>query len=141
MPPTVQARLAFWRKVEERLAKLGNRISADDAPRIRGALFERIPMPSADEQAAVRLANARTDAKLFAALHDMHAAVVADHERFAGTVDSKIAEGRAVLAEAAARLSAARERVAAIERGEAVAGGLGKPLDIEATLRGRRLDR
>ena len=65
----------------------------------------------------------------------MHAAVVADHERLAGTVDAKIADGRAVLAEAAARLSAARERVAAIERGEAVAGGLGKPLDIEAVLR------
>jgi hypothetical protein len=36
---------------------------------------------------------------------------------------------------AAARLAAARERVAAIERGEAGAGGLGKPLDVEAVLK------
>jgi hypothetical protein len=121
MPPTVADRLVFWRKVEERLAKLGNRINAEDAARIRGSLFARIPMPSADEQAAVQLANAQADAELFVALHDMHATVVADHQRFAGTVDSKIAEGCAVLAEAAARLSATRERVAAIERGEAVA--------------------
>ena len=136
MPPTVADRLTFWRKVEDRLAKLGNRLSAEDAARIRGALFARIPMPSVDEQAAVQLANAQADAKLFAALHDMHAAVVTDQERFAGTVESKIADGRAALAEAAARLSAVREPVAAIERGEAVAGGLGKPgFDIEAALR------
>jgi hypothetical protein len=136
VPMTVESRLVFWRKVEGRLAKLGNRVSADDAARIRGALFARIPLPSVDEQAAVQLANAQADAKLFAALHDMHAAVVTDHERFATTVESKIAEGRAVLADAAARLSATRERVAAIERGEAVAGGLAAGhFDIEAALR------
>jgi hypothetical protein len=135
VPPTVADRLTFWRKVEDRLAKLGNRVTAVDLTRIRGALFERIPMPSADEQAAVQLANARTDEKLFAALHDMHAAVVADHQRLAGTGESKIADGHAVLAKAAARLSAAQERVAAIGRGEAVPGGLGKPLDVEAALK------
>jgi hypothetical protein len=37
-------------------------------------------------------------------------------------VEPKIAQGRSALADAA-RLAAARERVAAIERGEAVAGG------------------
>jgi hypothetical protein len=83
----------------------------------------------------VQLANAQTDAKVFAALHEMHAAVVTDHERLAGTIDSKIADGRAVLAEAAARLTAAQERVAAIERGEAVAGGLGKPMTADDTIR------
>jgi hypothetical protein len=96
---------------------------------------KRLNPRAVEEQAAVQLANAQADEKLFAALQDMHAAVVADHQRLATTVDSKIADGRAVLAEAAARLSAARERVVAIERGEAVAGGLGKPLDIEAALR------
>jgi hypothetical protein len=135
MPPSVADRLVFCRKVEDRLAKLGNRLSAADLARIRGDLYARIPMPTADEQAAVQLANAQADAKLFATLHEMHAAVVADHQRLAGKVDSKIADGRAVLAEAAARLSAAQERVAAIERGEAVSGGLGKPLDVEAVLK------
>jgi hypothetical protein len=135
VPPTVADRLAFWRKVEDRLAKLGNRISADEAAPIRGALFARIPMPTADEQAAAQLANAQADAKLFATLHDMHAAIVADHQRLAGTVDSKIADSRAVLAEAAARLTAARERVAAIERGEVVAGGLGKPMTADDMIR------
>ena len=134
VPPTVADRLVFWRKVEERLAKLANRVTADEQARIRGDLHARIPMPTADEQAAVQLANAQIDEKVFGALQNMHAAAVADHERFAATVETKIAEHRAGLANFTAQVAAARERVAAIERGEAVVGGLGKPLDIEAAL-------
>jgi hypothetical protein len=33
MPPSVADRLGFWRKVEARLAKLGNRVTAEDAAR------------------------------------------------------------------------------------------------------------
>jgi hypothetical protein len=79
---------------------------------------------------------ARTDEKLLAGLHDMHAADIAGHERFATTVETRIAERRVALADVAGKVAAARERVAAIERGEAVAGGLAAGhLDIVAVLR------
>jgi hypothetical protein len=87
---TVEARLAFWRKVEDRLVKLANRIG-DNVGRIRGELFARIPMPSIDEQRAVQLANAKADAELAGKLHDMHDASVADHERFVALAQQKTA--------------------------------------------------
>jgi predicted component of type VI protein secretion system len=117
LPMMVEARLAFWRTLEDRLARLGNRISADDSAKVRGALFARIPMPSIDEQRAVQLANAEADAELAGKLRDRHAASVADHERFVTTAKQKTAAHRAALAEADAQVAAARERVAAIKRG------------------------
>jgi hypothetical protein len=80
LTPTVEARLAFWRNIEDRLARLANRISTEDAARIRGSLSARIPIPSIEEQRGVQLTDARADAELAGELRDMHAARVADHE-------------------------------------------------------------
>jgi hypothetical protein len=55
--------------------------------------------------------------------------------RLATTIETKIAEHRSALADVTAQVAASRERVAAIERGEVVSGGLGKPLDIETVLK------
>jgi hypothetical protein len=135
VPPTVEGRLTFWRKVEARLAKLGNRVNGEDAGRIRGQLYARIPMPSIEEQRAVQLSVAMADAQTLTTVRDMHAEGVALHERLAATVSAKIAAGRDVLAGAAAARDAACERVAAIERGEDVPGGLSRPLDPIAILK------
>jgi hypothetical protein len=61
LTPTVEARLAFWRNIEDRLARLANRISTEDAARIRGSLSARSPIPSIEDQRGVQLTNARAD--------------------------------------------------------------------------------
>jgi hypothetical protein len=66
--------------IEDRLARLANRISTEDAARIRGSLSARIPIPSIEEQRGVQLTDARAGAALVGELRDMHAASVADHE-------------------------------------------------------------
>jgi hypothetical protein len=46
---SVLERLAFWAKLPERLARLGNRVGPDEHGRIYAALHARIPMVTADE--------------------------------------------------------------------------------------------
>ena len=41
---SVRGRLAFWAKLPERLARLGNRVGPDDQAKIYAALHARIPM-------------------------------------------------------------------------------------------------
>ena len=57
---SVRERLAFWAKLPERLARLGNRVGPDDQAKIYGALHARIPMVTPDEQRAIQEENART---------------------------------------------------------------------------------
>jgi hypothetical protein len=133
-PLTVAARIAFWRRLHERLARLSNRI---DVEKMLAAIHARIPMVTPDEQRSLQLENAKADAALFSGLHEMHAASIEDHKRLAATVASTIAKGEAVAAEAAANAKAAQERVEQIKRGENVEGGLHEPHtreDFEALL-------
>jgi hypothetical protein len=44
---SVRERLAFWAKLPERLARLGNRVGPDDRDKIIAALGARIPVPDA----------------------------------------------------------------------------------------------
>jgi len=50
MPPSVSDRIAFWRRVDKRLAKLSNRIDVATQGKLRGELHARIPMVTPDEQ-------------------------------------------------------------------------------------------
>jgi hypothetical protein len=50
MPPSVADRIAFWRRVDKRLAKLSNRIDMATQGKLRGELHKRIPMVTPDEQ-------------------------------------------------------------------------------------------
>jgi hypothetical protein len=134
LPMTVESRLAFWRKVEDRLAKLGN-VLGDRAVKIRGELFARIPIPSIDEQRGVQLANARAHVEISERMRDMYAESVAGHERHEALAAEQTAKCRAALAKVSAMLAADRERVAGIERGEDVSGGLGRPPDLIAIMR------
>jgi len=43
---SICARLAFWNDLEERLARLSNRISAEEADKLRAAVHARIPKPT-----------------------------------------------------------------------------------------------
>jgi hypothetical protein len=131
MPLTVAVRIEFWRRLHERLARLSNRLDAETQGKVLGAVHARVPMPTADEQRALQLENAKADAEQWSRLYGMHAATVEDHKGLAASVASTIAKVEGHAAEAAANAEAARERVERIERGENVEGGLGKPLTYE----------
>ena len=126
-PQTIPGRIAFWRRVHERLASLGNRVDAATQAKLLEAIHARIPMVTPDEQRALQLDNAKAEAGTWDALAGMYADGAADQ---AGLI-TKAADARAGLvegqAEAAAQADRARDRIARIERGENVDGGLGKP--------------
>jgi hypothetical protein len=60
VPLSVAARIAFWEALHERLRKLGNRVDAETQAKVLGAVHARIPMVTADEQAALQIENAET---------------------------------------------------------------------------------
>jgi hypothetical protein len=135
-PQTVAGRVAFWARLHERLARLGNRLDGAAQGKVLGAVHARIPMVTPDEQRALQLENAKADAGQWDRLHGMHAATVEDHKGLAATVASTIAKVEGHAAEAASNAKAARGRVERIERGENVEGGLGNPAtrELEAAL-------
>jgi hypothetical protein len=49
-PPSVAARIEFWRELHERLAELSNRLDAETRGKVAGAVHARIPMVTPDEQ-------------------------------------------------------------------------------------------
>jgi hypothetical protein len=129
-PPMVANRIAFWARLHERLARLSNRLDGETQGKVLGAVHARVPMPTADEQRALQLENAKADAEQWSRLHGMHAATAEDHKGLAVTVASTIAKAEGHAAEAATNAKAAQERVERIERGENVEG-FGKPLTHE----------
>lgn len=131
LPLTVADRLAFWARLHERLAKLGNRVDAEAQGKILGSIHARIPLVTADEQRALQLANAQAEERLWAGLADMHEGTAAGRQGLIATAELAQANAAAQGAKAAERAAAARERMARLERGEEVAGGLGQPMTYE----------
>jgi hypothetical protein len=126
-PPSTTHRIAFWSRLHERLARLANRIGGDAQAKILGSIHARVPMVTADEQRALQLENAKADSEFWLGSHDMHAGTAADHKALAVVTEQAIKAAEALAAEAKTHADAARDRVARIERGESVEGGLGKP--------------
>jgi hypothetical protein len=132
---SVRERLAFWAKLPERLARLGNRVHPNEHGKIYGALHARIPMVTADEQRAIQEANAEGDERFWGAMRDMGTANVEEHKALIARAETKIAEHAPKAAEAEERAQAAKDRLERIRRGESVPGGLGKPFDAERALK------
>src|SRR5262249_23767023 len=134
-PPDAADRIAFWRKLHERFAALGNQIDAATAAKLMGGIHARIPMVTPDGQRDLHRANLQADAKRCDAV--------------AGMFDDMIAGKRAMIAQLAADVAAllphrdlmaseaerSRDNLARLERGEDVSAGLGKPPDITSILR------
>jgi hypothetical protein len=138
---SVRERLAFWAKLPERLARLGNRVGPDDQAKVYAALHARIPMVTPDEQRAIQEANAEGDERFWGAMRDMRTASVEEHclSTFAqigaavmraitpasaraliARTETKIAEHAPKAAEAGERAQAAKDRLERIRRGESV---------------------
>src|SRR5271156_3178276 len=75
---SVRERLAFWLKLPDRLARLGNRVGPDEHGKIYGALHARIPMVTPDDQRAVQEENAETDVRISDAVHGASASLLED---------------------------------------------------------------
>ena len=132
---SVHGRLAFWAKLPGRLARLGNRVGPDDQAKVYAALHARIPMVTPDEQLAIQEANAEGDERFWEAMRDMQTASVGQHKTLIARAETAIAEHASKAAEAGERAQAAKDRLEKIRRGEDVAGGLGKPFDVERALK------
>jgi hypothetical protein len=136
IPPMPTDRLAYWTRLHERLATLANRIDQDAYGAILAAIHARIPMPTPDDQQAVRRENARAEAAVWDGLNDAYAAEIADTKALLASMTRTIADREAAAADVAGKAQAAAERLARAERGED-AGSIGKPMtpkDIAAAI-------
>jgi hypothetical protein len=59
LPPSVADRLAFWRGLHERLAKLSHRVDTETHAKILTAIHARVPIVTAAEQRAISLKTPR----------------------------------------------------------------------------------
>jgi hypothetical protein len=125
-PPCVEDRIDFWKRVHERLARLGNRLNAAAQSTILAAIHARIPMVTMEEQQALRIENAESDERFWERMHDMHASGLEDQKGMAAAVERSMGDQQAGLAAAAAKRDAARERRERLQRGEDVAGFLAR---------------
>jgi hypothetical protein len=131
MPPSVADRIAFWQRVNERLATLSNRIDATAQAKIRGAIHQRIPMPTTDGQRALQRENFEAEERLWDGMHSMHADNVERLKTLAATIEKQIADGQTAMAKTAEARDAAKEKRARLDSGEDVHGGLGKRVTEE----------
>jgi hypothetical protein len=51
-PPSVAARIEFWRELHDRLAELSNRLDAETRGKVMVAVHARVPMVTPEEQRA-----------------------------------------------------------------------------------------
>ena len=68
-------------------------------------------------------------------MRDMGTASVEEHKALIARAEAVIAKEAPRVAEAGERAQAAKDRLERIRRGEDVAGGLGKPFDVERALK------
>lgn len=130
-PQSVEGRIAFWQRLHERLAKLGNRVDPTTQGKVLGDVHARIPMVTLDQQRALQLERAEADERFWGGLRDMHQEQVEGHGQLVATADAAIAHGKAAAGAAAAKATAAKDRVERLKRGDDVPGGIGKAFTRE----------
>jgi hypothetical protein len=133
--PSVAGRIVFWRSLHERLAKLGNRVDAAMQVKLLGDIHARIPMVTPDEQRALQLENTKADVLAWDAIADLHAGTAVDHARLIAKAERVKATAADEQAKAYAEADRSKDRIARIERGEDVDGGMGKPLTVAELIR------
>lgn len=132
---SVADRIAFWQELHQRLARLANRLDAAAQAKVLGEVHARIPMATMDEIRALQLENAEADERVWQGLAEMQTEQAEGNRRLGAEAERKAAEAKAQAENASVAAEAARGRIERLKRGEAVAGGLGKPVDIERIFR------
>jgi hypothetical protein len=115
-------RITFWTKLHQRLDALSNRVDAGQRGSILAAIHARIPMPTQDDQRAVQLAYAREDARLWQSMAEMAADDIEAHKGLLTLTQRAIAKREAASADFGSQAQAAKDCLAAVEKGEVVAG-------------------
>jgi len=134
-PTDARDRLAFWLKLHERLASLSNRVDAAMQAIIFGKVHERIPMVLPDEQRALQLENAKADDRFWSTFQDLGEDQAVAMKAMAAKAARDAATAQENATAAAARAAEAKARIAKLENGEAVQGGLGAPVDADIIAR------
>jgi hypothetical protein len=122
LSPSAADRIAFWTKLHQRLEALSNRIDAAQRGAILTAIHERVPMPTLDDHQAVQLERAREDTRFWETLAEGYADQIEGNKELLASAQRAIAEREPLAADTAAKAQAAKDRLARVERGEAVAG-------------------
>ena len=73
---SIHARIWFWHRLEEKLERLSNRLSADDAAMVRSAVHKRIPQPSQEEIAQNEVWRAAHEIKSWQSLNGWYRGLV-----------------------------------------------------------------
>ena len=84
LPPSVADRLAFWRGLHERLAKLSNRIDTETQAKILTSIHARVPIVTAAEQRTISLETPRPTRL---SVHDVDASTVRDNKGLIATAE------------------------------------------------------
>jgi hypothetical protein len=119
--PSPGDRIAFWTKLHQRLDGLSNRIDASQRGAILTTIHARIPMPTLDEQQAVRLDLAQKDVRFWSSLAEAQADDLEGHKQLLATTQDAITEREPLAADTASKAQAARDRLVRVEQGEAIA--------------------
>jgi hypothetical protein len=135
LPLSIAHRIAFWRRVHERPARLANRIDVETQAKILGAIHAKVPMVTAAEQQSLKLKNAQADQRLWLSLRDMHEAAANDQQQLVANAEAAIAQNRAAAENAEKNATEAKDRIERLKRGDDVPGGLSPPPDFEQILR------
>jgi hypothetical protein len=128
VPQAVAARIEFWTQLQQTLARLSNRIGADDQGKILTAVHARIPMPTLDERRVLQIQNADADVRFWSELQDMQQEQSVAKKELAETVTRQAVEHGKEADNAREKAEAARQRLARLKSGEDLAGGTGKQL-------------
>ena len=129
-PMTTAGRVAFWFELHKRLDKLANRIG-DQQIKILDAIHGQIPMVTIDETRELQRQNAEADLKFWTDHKDYQAALAEDLKGLSGEYQRKSADAETGAKGAAGHIAAAQDRIERLDKGEALTGGLGKPLTYE----------
>jgi hypothetical protein len=128
-PMTIAGRIAFWLELRQRLDRLSNRIG-DSQIKILDAVHARIPMAKIEEQRELQRQNAEADAKFWGSLEGLNRVTAEDNKGLAEMASSTAANAETLAQDAAKKVATAKERIARLNNGETLTGGLGTPREL-----------
>jgi hypothetical protein len=137
IPATIPERLEFWRRLHERLAKLSNRIDAEQQAKLLTDIFGKIPMVTPEEQRDWQISNLEADARVWSTLSEMESGLATGNHGLALSAEEKAAGAKVRAAEAAQAAAESQKQIERVKRGESVDGGMSEftAKDAETILR------
>src|SRR5262249_13376702 len=109
---SVDARIAFWRHLHERLSRLSNRVDQAKLGAILSAVHARVPMVPIPDVPAVNVARAERGLKSWRQLRASGREQVALHQALKATIERKIETWEKEAARAQAGVDAAEATIA-----------------------------